>query len=750
MPRRRSVGAEEHVSASKPSRPFVLSLLGSVLLGLGLNTALAAPDDACLVPQPSLPAGQAGADAPVQLEADSATFQPDRGQTLFEGNARLSQPGRRLDADRMTYHGEADLLEAEGDVHLQQNNLLLDAARASYRPKTGEGELEQARYALPGTGMRGTAEHITLGDGQQRIELDKPSYTTCPSDTPVWAIVADSMVLDRASGRGTAEGASLQIGGTRLPGLPAFSFPIDNRRHSGFLPPSIGYGDTNGVELTVPYYFNLAPNYDLTLAPRLMSRRGILLNGEFRFLTPSWRGELQGEYLPVDRIYAGNDQRGSLRWLTDGRPLPGWRAHVDVNYASDPDYLSDLGNNLASIAERHLERTIELSHLGSRSALALRVQNFQTIDTTIPASDRPYSRLPQLIGHIEQPLGNLTTLSLDGEYAHFDRDTGVTGQRFDLQPALTMRWENAWSYISPRLAMRYTDYRLKNTLGDTHPSRSTHSLSLDAGMFFERPVNFGGMAMTQTLEPRLYYLYVPYRDQSTLPVFDTDRYDFGFDGLFRENRFSGPDRVGDANHLTLALSSRLLEQRSGAERLRFGIGQTFYFQDRNVTLPGDAAETATRSALVAGFSAIINPRWRLDSAVQWEPDSNRVTQSLVRIGWNDGNDHHINAGYRLRQGDTEQADIAGSWRLNARTSLVGRWTYSLRRQQTLEALAGIEYGSCCWKVRALLQHYLDDVGNDANTGILLQLELRGLGRLGKNIDSLMSDGLAGYRPGTIE
>lgn len=738
------------MSASKPSRPFVLSLLGSTLLGLGLNTALASPDDACLVPQPSLPAGQTDPGAAVQLEADAATFQPTSGQTLFEGNAQLTQPGRRLEAGRMTYHGQQDRLEAQGDVRLLQDNLVLGADRASYRPASGEGELHQATYALPGTAIRGAAAHVQLVAGGQRIALDQPSYTTCPSDSPAWLITADSMVLDRESGRGTATGASLQLGSTRLPGLPKLSFPIDNRRHSGFLPPSFGYGDTHGVELTAPYYFNLAPNYDLTLAPRLMSRRGVLLGGEFRFLTPAWQGELQGAWLPDDRIHTGSGQRGAAHWLTDGRPFDGWRAHIDVNYASDDSYLQDLGNNLASTAERHLERTAELSHLGSHSAFTLRVQNFQTIDPTIAAADRPYSRLPQLLGHVEQPLGELASLSLDGEYVQFDRSTGVTGRRIDLQPALALRWENPWAYFNPRLAMRYTAYELENTVGDTSPSRSSHSLSLDTGMFFERPVTFGGIPLTQTLEPRLYYLYVPYRDQSALPVFDTDRYDFGFDSLFRDNRFSGPDRIGDANHLTLAVSSRLLEQRSGAERLRFGIGQTFYFEDRDVTLPGDSAETSARSAVVAGFSAIINPRWRLDSTVQWEPDSDRITQSLVRIGWDDNDGHRLHAGYRLRHGETEQADLAGSWQLNPRTSLIGRWNYSLRRQQTLEALAGIEYGSCCWKVRALLRHYLDDASNDPNTGVLLQLELRGLGRLGKNIDALMSDGLAGYRPGTIE
>jgi LPS-assembly protein len=332
---------------------------------------------------------------------------------------------------------------------------------------------------------------------------------------------------------------------------------------------------------------------------------------------------------------------------------------------------------------------------------------------------------------------------------YFDREEDVTGHRIDLQPALTLRWSNPWAYLEPRLGVRYTSYALNNNPGpDDNPDRFTSHFSLDSGLFFERPLNMGGRAMTQTLEPRLYYLHVPYEDQSNLPVFDTDLYDFRFDSLFRGDRFVGADRVGDANQLTLALSSRLLEQRDGTERLHLGLGQIFYFDDRDVVLPGDSVDESSQSATVLGLSAQIDRRWRVQGAMQWEhdaPGSDEITRGLLRVAWQDTAGNQLHAGYRLRRGETEQTDLAGSWQLNRSTRLIGRWSYSLKRGRSLETLVGMEYGSCCWKLRAMVEQHLNDASDDADLGILLQLELSGLGRLGDNIDDLMSGGLAGYR-----
>lgn len=745
LPRRRSVGAEEYVLTSKPYRR--LAPLFSAL-SLSLWSAIAPADNACGIAAPQLPTSTDG-NAPIQVEADAATFQPDSGNTLFEGHAELSQPGRRLEAARMTYQRDTDRLDAEGQVRLTQPDLIISGSSAHYQPQRGEGAVNDAQYALPGQAGRGEAAQVSLAaDG--RIQLTQPTYTTCPDGKRAWAIEAEHMTLDRSTGRGTARGAHLELGGVDLPGLPEFSFPIDGRRHSGLLPPTLGYGSRNGMDLTVPYYFNLAPNQDLTLSPRLMSKRGSMLGGEYRYLTPNFGGELRAEILPEDRVYRGSSPRGGASWRHNGRPFSGWRSRVDASYVSDDDYLSDLGNDLSTSATTSLERVAELSRLTQRSNIIFRVQNFQTLDPAIAPADQPYSRLPQLLAGFNQPLGQHSRLLLDTEYVHFDRGTGVTGQRVDLQPTLAMRWERSWGYVEPRAGVRYTGYRLDNNpFGDDNPDRFTSSLSLDSGLIFDRQTRWGGRDMTQTLEPRLFYLYVPREDQSELPVFDTARYDFRFDSLFQDDRFNGPDRVGDTHQLSVALTSRLRDNRSGAERLQLGIGQIFYFDDRQVLLPGETQLDKNRSALVAGASAIINPHWRVEAATQWDPDygnDGEITRGLLRVAWDDGEGHRLNAGYRLRRGETEQTDLAGSWRLNARTRLIGRWTYSLLRSRNLETLAGLEYGSCCWKVRAVVQRHLDTTSDKANLGVLLQLELTGLGRLGKNIDDLMNGGLAGYRP----
>ncbi len=744
MPRRPRVGAEDHLPTSLPSRTSA-TLASAIALWLWGSSAVA--DTACRIPAPDLPGLPAG--APVQVEADAATYQPASGRTEFEGNAELTEPGRRLSAARMTYQRDADQLDAEGHVELAQPDLILQGDTASYRPTARTGQVSNARYAMPATGANGEAKRVELlPDGT--LHLTDPVYTLCPPGQRAWAIEAERMMLDRETGRGTATGAHLELGGVSLPGLPTLSFPIGERRHSGLLVPSIGYGSANGADVTIPYYFNLAPNYDLTVAPRLMSRRGILLGGELRYLQPDFNGQLRLEYLPDDRIHSGNSQRGGITWRHDGRPFGGWRSYVNASHVSDVDYLADLDNTLSASATRNLERIAQLSRRTRNSTVILRAQDFQNLDPALPADQRSYGRLPQLLASLDQPFGDHTRLLLDTEFVSFDRSTGVTGQRVDLSPTLAARWEQPWGYVEPRAGVRYTGYRLSgNGAGGDSPDRFTQQYSLDGGLFFDRPVDIAGRAMTQTIEPRLYYLYVPYSDQSNLPVFDTAEYDFRFDSLFQNDRFSGPDRVGDSQRLSVALTSRLIDDRTGMERVRVGIGQIFYFDDRRVTLPNQPAPDTSQSAMVVGIGLRLDPRWRLDGSAQWDPEYGQdgaVTRGFARIGWDKGDGSRFSAGYRLRRGETEQLDLAGGWRVNARTRLVGRWRYSLRRNQNLEALAGIEYGgSCCWKVRTLLQRHLDTVSDKSNLAVLLQLELTGLGNLGKNIDDLMSGGLAGYR-----
>jgi len=511
--------------------------------------------------------------------------------------------------------------------------------------------------------------------------------------------------------------------------------------------PSVGQSDTTGFDLSLPYYFNLAPNYDLTLTPRVMSKRGLMLGGEFRFLTESSTGTLAAEFLPNDR--ETDEARGSASWLSSTRLSSQALANLRLNYVSDDNYLEDFGDSLAATSATHLERTGELIYNARTWDALARVQYYQTIDEAIATSNRPYSRMPQLAFRLRDPDG-LAGLSyqVDAEYVNFHRSDSVRGHRVDLFPAVSLPLRETWGFVEPKVGARYTAYGLSDQAAglDDSPSTLSGMFSLDSGLYFDRTTSYFAMAATHTLEPRLYYLFVPYHDQSDQPVFDTGELDFNFDNLFRENRFNGPDRFADANQVTAALTSRLISEASGADLLRASLGQIFYFEDREVTLPGDAVATDSTSTLVAEVAARLSRGWHTRLGLQWDPhdDDGNVEQALAQLTYRDNGGHVFNAAYRLRDTVTEQTDLAVFWPINEQFSLVGRHNYSLQDDRLLEAVAGVEYGRCCWRLRALVRQYSNTTGDDQTLAFLLQLELNGLGRFGDDIQSTLRDSIYGY------
>jgi LPS-assembly protein len=532
--------------------------------------------------------------------------------------------------------------------------------------------------------------------------------------------------------------------------VPTFTFPIDDRRRSGLLIPSAGYGENTGFDLTVPYYLNLAPNYDLTLAPRVMSKRGVMLGGEFRFLTETTEGTLAAEFLPNDREYDGSsNDRGAVSLRTISRINRRTNARVRLNYVTDNDYLSDLGNSLVATSATHLERAGELRYHADTWDVLGRVQYYQTIDDAIPPSSRPYSRLPQLLMMLEDPDGFAgTTYHLGTEYVNFHRSDSMQGHRIAMAPGLSLPLRKTWGYVEPKVGVRYVGYQLSDEDPGIDDSASTLTgmFSLDSGLYFDRQANFFGTGTTQTLEPRLYYLYVPEENQDDQPVFDTGLFDFNFDNIFRENRFNGLDRIGDANQLTLALTSRMLADESGTELLRASVGQIIYFEDREVTLPGETTQDDSSSAIVAELAAQLGGGWYTRGGLQWDPhDGNGNTdQALAQLGYRDNDNRVFNAAYRLRDGVTEQTDLAMYWPVNEQLSLIGRHNYSLEENRLLEAIGGIEYGRCCWRLRAIASTITDDTGDSRNLTFMLQLELNGLGRFGNDIDQTLERGIYGY------
>ncbi len=701
--------------------------------------------------RPVVAAGEAATPhTPVAIEADSASYRVGQGIVELDGRVVATRGPQRVRAEHLRYDSNSDQLHAEQAVEYQTPRRRIRAARADLHLEKRTGTLEQVKYELPASRARGTAARAdVLGQGRSRY--DQPTYTTCPAGIEDWRLGADELTLDQNRGVGEARHAKLVFKGVPILYLPWASFPLDDRRKSGFLLPRAGYSTKNGVDIQVPYYFNLAPNYDLTLTPRLVSKRGLLLAGEFRYLTRHQRGVLSAEALPDDRLYPGdNSSRGAASWRHHASLSSRLGADIAVDWASDADYLDDLSNRLTIASTRHLQRVATLHYQGDGWRLLGRVQDFQTLDLAIPADRRPYARLPQILFQLRRPNGwRGSTLALDAEYVYFSRTDSVRGSRVDLHPSIAFPLRNDWGFVTPKVGARYTAYSLDNNAPgrpDT-PSRASASLSLDSGLFLERTSHWFGHAVTQTLEPRLFYLYRTRTRQDDLPVFDTDDIDFSFVSLFYEDRFSGADRVGDANQLTAALTSRIIDRASGRELARGSIGQIYYFSDREAQLPGHPVASEATSSLVAEGSALLSPNWDITGTIQWNPSlgDGRTEKSGLRVGYHDDAGRVANLAYHFTRDISENAAVSMIWPVSSRLRLIGRMDYSMLHEKMMESVGGFEYGNCCWSLRMVVRNYLGDPSAESNLTLLMQLELRGLGRLGNDIDDYLKRNIQGYR-----
>jgi LPS-assembly protein len=721
---------------------LLVALAGPVLSSEYDPWALCTPDMAP-VHAPASPAG----DPRIQLFANEARV--DRlGVSVFRGNALLSQDGRTLAADELRFQESTGYAEAAGNVIFDDGDLRMETHRGHLYMDSQEGAFEGAIYRYRPMHARGEAGDVQRL-GPDRVRLTGASYTTCDPGNNDWILRARQVDLDQATGEGRARDVSLRFKGVPLFYTPYISFPIDDRRKSGFLYPSLGSSDASGLDLAIPYYWNIAPHRDATLTPRIMGERGLMLGGELRYLNPQNQGVLNLEYLD-DQDYG--DERGSLAFRHRGQPLERTTVDVRLNAVSDRDYLSDLGNSLQVASATHLENRADLRYGGNGWSLLGRLQGYQTVDPAIPSESRPYQRMPQLVFRSGVPgISGAVEGNLRAEWVAFNRRGTITGQRLDLMPTLQLPLRRVYGFVTPGIKYRYTAYRLSGTDAGqpSNPDRALPIVSLDSGLFFDRTLADNRL---HTLEPRLYYLYVPYHDQDDLPLFDSGRMDFSFDQLFRDARFSGGDRVGDANQLTLALTSRLIDTGSGEERLRASVGQILYFDDRRVTLES-GADPATQgsSSLVAEAALRMARDWYTRGAVQWDPHREQTELATAQLQYRGPGRRIANLGYRLREDplrperDLEQVDVSAAWPLSARWDVVGRYNYSLLDNRTVEMLAGFEYQSCCWRAQLVGRRYLTTGGErEYNNAIYFQLVLKGLAGLGTGLEGLLGESIRGF------
>ena len=703
-------------------------------------------------------------------------------EVVAEGDVELRKRNTILLSDRLTYWQEADEMEAEGKVHLSHDGDRVLGPKMRMKMGDSTGFFERPEYSIrriktgsAATLWTGTEQPVspdlTTGqgvatrmefEGEGKYRLTDATYSTCTpaaGHDPDWYARAADLRLDYDEEQGTARNATLYFKGTPILYSPWLSFSLNNERKSGLLTPTFGSTGQGGLEYTQPFYWNIAQDMDATIAPRVMAKRGTMWNGEYRYLENSYQGTMQGEYLPNDKIT--HTRRSAYSLLHSQNLGNGFSGSLALNGASDDTFFSDLGRSALVTSPGNLLREGRLGYAGDWWSANLLAQSYQTLqDPSLPPVTDPYRRLPQVTlsaNRSDLPLG--LSFAFSGEGVNFRSPTQVEGRRFMLYPQLSLPLQTEVLSITPKIGLHSTSYTLANQPAGS-PEKLTRSLpifSVDSGVTFERDIGWQGQALTQTLEPRLYYLYVPVRDQSQIPVFDTAPTDFNFAQMFAENPYGGIDRIGDANQLTAMLSSRLLDPLTGAELMRAAIGQRFYFSTQHAGLPATATtpaevlRTNTLSDFLGSFSGRVLPKTYADVGIQYTPNSGRLERLNVGARYQPEAGKVLNAGYRYATGQLGQVDISGQWPLFDGWHAVGRINYSSKDSRMAQAVAGLEYDGGCWVGRVVIQRLATQT-QQTSTGIFFQLELNGFAKLGSNPLDLLKRSVPGYgvinQPGT--
>ena len=706
-----------------------------------------------------LPHVENTAGSEVDVKANDAQL-VENGTSVFTGDVVVSRGGQELKADRATYNQISGDVTAQGNIQVRDSEIILNAQQAEWALSSDDGRLVDAQYRLRESHARGNAESV-YRQGVEKTLLKGATYTTCNVADNAWLLESSNVRLDHVEDVGVARNVKIRLAGVPVFYTPYLSFPLSDERKSGFLTPSFGSSDETGFEIQTPYYWNIAPDKDATFTPRLMSERGLMLSSEFRYLYNRHKGQFDAGFLLNDQLKKEGsllnpnykDDRKHFSWQHKGYFLSRWNANIDYNYVSDNEYLEDFGSNLSLASTTHLNRQLSVGYTGDNWDFIGRVQGYQTLTDV----SKPYQRLPQLLfrGYFpDQALG--LSYGIKAEYVDFDHEDNIAGQRIDIEPSISLPWSSAAAYITPRLALKHTRYDLNDnvtTAIDKTPTRTAPVVSVDSGLFFERDIKIGRSGYIHTLEPRAFYLYIPERDQEDIPVFDSSLRTFNMGQLFSYDRFSGADRMGDANQLSLALTSRIINQKTGRESFRASLGQIQYFRDREVTLNNTAKNTQSSSDMVAEIVASLAKEWTVRGEMQWDPHESRSNMSALRIQYRGDHGRLLNVSHRYRRDNVsnleglEQIDISARLPINKQWSVIGRWYRSIKEGQTLETLAGIEYDSCCWATRLVIRDYVDNArDDDRNLAVLFQVELKGLGNFGQKTDALLERSILGYDP----
>ncbi|WBA82740.1 LPS-assembly protein LptD [Endozoicomonas sp. GU-1] len=781
--------------------------------------------------------------APIVAESNESSYDKDSVAT-FKGDVTVRQGSRQFESDHATLDKSRNHGQFEGNVRFRDSGVLLVGDKGDLQLDSGRATLENTAYVMHEQKARGSAKRIVRNE-DTTLELSDATYTTCPPGDKGWQLSGQQVTLDMGSGQGLAKNAVVRVQGLPILYTPYLSFPIDDRRKSGFLYPTLSQSSDNGLDFAIPYYLNIAPNYDATLTPRYMSKRGLMLENEFRYLVGNTRGELGlSGLLDKDQLKKENPYYNDQRWLLNYRQQTNltsrWTAEVDYAKASDKNYLDDFSTSLNLSANAPLNQRIGTRYLGGDTnhswQFSVDAHQYQNMNQT---ADDPYNKLPQIKLSGNWLASSRLNLNYVADYTKFSRDDNwhyvkeeskttsdneyfesvydegygiksANGERLYLETGAGYSFDWSYAFIRPAVKVQHVEYRLTDlsatevetdlnraygnfTAADytESPKTTVPTFSIDSGFYFDRFTNIGGTEFTHTLEPRMKYLYSPYKEgQEMNPVFDTALMNFNYNSLWRDSRFSGHDRLGDANQLSLGLTTRLIEG-DGFERVRFGIGQIIYFEDRQLwispiagidqgvidqdldTDPGDETRRLLEemqdsvSPLASELVYNINRSMNIRQDLMWDTSNNKLDSYGLYYQYQPGDRRVMNAGYRfLRQADRfvkneldqntglttdnnlSQTDLSIAWPVTNNWSAMGRWQYDLTNKRNLEILSGVEYNSCCYQVRVLWRKWVEDDDNidhpDSKNGIFLQFVLRGLGDLTGGTTKQYIKGIKGY------
>ncbi|MES3022574.1 MAG: LPS-assembly protein LptD [Pseudomonadota bacterium] len=733
-------------SASPPSQRWVFALTAIAAAVAGTLHAPAARAQVPAAPsaQPPAQPSATGAgprakvddpDAPITARAEEITGRPDREINL-ERDVEVIRGETRLSADTACYKLVEQEVSAKGDVNMWRFGDRYQGDSLQLNLDSGKGWVLHPEYKMQLNNAQGRASRIDFVNQDVAVVTDG-TYSTCEGPNPDWYLKSSTLRLDAGRDVGVAGKSVVYFKGVPILGAPALSFSLSGARRSGWLPPNVSFRSKGGGEISVPYYFNIAPNRDLTLYPRLILDRGLQLGATGRYIgetaAGSYSGQTHAEVLFNDR------EANADRWLINSTHAQaiakGWSYGWNIRGASDDDYPSDFSKSVAASAERQLLRELRSDYQNQYLSLTARVQNYQVLQDPAAATDpsltvpRPYDLLPQVRLHAGRYDVKGFDWAIDAELTRFWHPDLVRGDRAVIAPQISYPWVRPGYFITPKLSLHASSYQLEGGAPATGSlTRVLPTFSLDSGLVYERETKLFGRAVSQTLEPRLFYVRTPYKDQSRFPNFDTAQAGFNFAQLFTENRYIGSDRISDANQLTTALVSRFIEP-GGAERLRLALGQRFYFRQQRVLLDATAPLSESRSDLLLAAAGRIAEDWSFDSAVQYNASARSTFSSNYAVQWQPAAKKVINAEYRYLRDSFQNALLSSQWPLSARWYGVARVSYSLRDHKILESLVGLEYKADCWVFRTGAQRFVTTTRN-TSTDVFFQLELNGLSKLG--------------------